>query len=174
MRAAVTLLTKTSSGEHFVFVRHYARSCLARDDLHSSRIRSTSVKRNAQPVLSQTRFFSGGKFVQSFPLGNYNGFNIDERSNIGKRSPKSFRPLGNQNVPNGVSGFWLLTRSKSSPITCSSKPSKVPMSFPSQKSQSVDQKKSFSVMDFFHHSKPEKQVPPNNLPKGTSGSTSAI
>ena len=43
--------------------------------------------------------FSG----QSFPLDKYNGFSNDERSNIGKRSPK---PIGRprfENDPNGVS-----------------------------------------------------------------------
>ena len=48
-------------------------------------------------------FLAEGKFVQGFPLGNYNGFSIDKRSNIGKRSPEILRPLGNQIVPNGAS-----------------------------------------------------------------------
>ena len=50
MRAAARFSTKTSSGKHFLFVKHYVRSGLARDDLLVSHFRSTPAERNAQSV----------------------------------------------------------------------------------------------------------------------------
>ena len=79
---------KTSNGELILFVRHYARSGLAR-------ISEACVARGV------------------FPLDEYNGSVIDERPNGGKRGPRSIGPL--QEVINpcyvselawGYSDFW--------------------------------------------------------------------
>ena len=43
-----TLLIKSSSGAHFCFVRHYARSGSASAEWAPNRVRSTQVERNAQ------------------------------------------------------------------------------------------------------------------------------
>ena len=53
---AVDILKKNSSGAHFLFVRHYARSGFALADLHSSRIRSTHVERNAQSIVLRSHW----------------------------------------------------------------------------------------------------------------------
>ena len=50
MRAALTSLIKTSSGEHILSVRHYARSGLANDDLLVFHFGSAPVERNAQTL----------------------------------------------------------------------------------------------------------------------------
>ena len=87
MRAALTSLIKTSSGEYIFFVRHYARSGLANDDLLVFHFGSTPVERNAQtldlcelkPPLGTIRIVPNGSLSVFIWVQKWLGADLDRK-----------------------------------------------------------------------------------------------